>query len=64
MTKRGQYLLSEIRRIFEHIREYCEKRIIFSDGERERWRYVSSVARDGIREAKEMAKEDRKHEQN
>jgi hypothetical protein len=56
VTPREQYLLSDIRRILEQIYEYCETRSVFSDGERDRWRYVSSIARDGIREAKEIEK--------
>lgn len=62
MTPRELYLLSDIRSIFEKIYEYCETRSIYSDGEYDRWRYVASMARDGIREAKEIEKEQGKHE--
>lgn len=55
MTPHELYSLAYIRRSLEQIYEYCVTRSIYSDGERDQWRYVSSIAKDGIREAKEIA---------
>lgn len=54
MTPRELYLLADIRLSLERIYEYCETRSIYSDEERDRWRYVSSIAKDGIRKADEI----------
>ena len=54
MTPRELYLLADIRRSLESIYGYCETRSIYSDEERDRWIYVASIARDGIREAVEL----------
>lgn len=54
MTPHELYLLANIRRSLEEIYEYCETRSIYSDGERDRWKYVSMIAKDGIREAGEL----------
>lgn len=53
MTPHELYLLADIRRSLESIYGYCETRSIYSD-ERDRWRYVSSIAKDGIRKAEEI----------
>lgn len=54
MTPHELSLLADIRRSLVEIYEYCETRSIYSDGERDRWKYVSLIAKGGIREAREL----------
>ena len=54
VTPHELYLLADIKSNLENIYAYCETRSIYSDGERDRWRYVSSIAKAGIRKADEI----------
>lgn len=54
MTPRELYLLADIKSFLERIYGYCETRSIYSDGERDQWIFVASIARNGIREAVEL----------
>ena len=45
-------IVKELRRTLERINEYCDKMVVWGNADRERWNYVSVLARDGLRTAK------------
>jgi len=44
--------VNELCRVLKLIHEYCEGRVVWGDSDRERWKYVSRLAKQALKSAK------------